>query len=126
MYSISLRKNMVAQHYLPNEKGPESIKHSHPYRVEVTLSGKSLDKNGYLIDLVEVNRILEETVEHFSDKTLNEMEEFVNLNPSLENFAQKFYEVLLHNFHFSNIKHLQVKIWETDDAWASYQREVES
>ncbi len=117
---------MVAHHYLLNEEGLESRKHSHPYRVEVTFSGKSLDKNGYLIDLIKVNKILQETVEHFSDKILNEMKEFANLNPSLEHFAKKFYETLLSNLHFSNIQHLQVKIWETGDAWASYQREVES
>jgi 6-pyruvoyltetrahydropterin/6-carboxytetrahydropterin synthase len=119
-----MKKNMIAQHYLLNEEGFESKKHSHPYSVEVTFSGKSLDKKGYLIDLIEVNNVLQETIEHFRDKTLNEMEEFVNLNPSLENFSKIFFEAILSNLNFPNIQHLQVKIWETNDAWTSYQREV--
>ncbi|NIN52859.1 MAG: 6-carboxytetrahydropterin synthase [Nitrososphaeria archaeon] len=124
MYTIATRKNLIAQHYLPKEEGPESKKHSHLYRIEISLSGNFLDENGYLVNLIEIQSVFEELIDHFRDKTLNDLEKFHKINPSIENFARIFCESFIRRLMTPNVKSMSVKIWETEDTWASYQTEV--
>ncbi len=125
MYEISIIKKLIAQHYLLNEKGFESKIHSHPYKVEVILSGNKLDKNGYLVNFIEVEKIINDIIELFRDKILNKLEEFNELNPSLENFARIFCHKFISQIKPTNIKSAVVKIWESENAWALYQEDVQ-
>ena len=55
MYKLALQRQFIAQHYLiGGDWGPENHLHSHPFRLEVQLSGDELDQHGYLLDLVEL------------------------------------------------------------------------
>ncbi|MCW3975470.1 MAG: 6-carboxytetrahydropterin synthase [Candidatus Bathyarchaeota archaeon] len=126
MYKISIIKKLIAQHYLLNEKGFESKIHSHPYKVEVILSGNKLDKNGYLVNFVEVEKIINDIIELFRDKILNKLEEFTEFNPSLENFARIFCQKFISQIKATYINSVVVKIWESEDAWALYQEDVQS
>jgi 6-pyruvoyltetrahydropterin/6-carboxytetrahydropterin synthase len=126
MYEISIIKTLIAQHYLLNEKGFESKIHSHPYKVEVILSGNRLDKNGYLVNFIEVEKIIDDIIELFRDKILNKLEEFTELNPSLENFAKVFCQKFISRIKVTSINSVVVKIWESEDAWALYQEDVKS
>ena len=119
-----MQKNLDAKHFLLNEIGFESKPHSHYYKIEIILSGKSLDKNGYLFDLNEINRIFEELIFYFKDKLLNDLKEFQNLNPSIENFARIFCNAIINQNKNPKIESVTVRVWESDDAWASYQKEV--
>jgi len=65
MYTVSLTKKMIARHYLPNEMEPENKKHSHLYKIDISLTGDLLDKNGYLIDINQIDRVFEEIVEMY-------------------------------------------------------------
>lgn len=124
MYTVSLTKKMIAQHHLPNEVEPENKKHSHLYKIDISLSGDLLDKNGYLIDINQIDRAFEEILGMYQDKTLNDLEEFNDKNPSLENFSNVLCDKFLERIKFENLKSINVRIWENDDASVSYQREV--
>ena len=124
MYTVSLTKKMIAQHYLPNEMEPENKKHSHLYKIEISLSGDILGKDGYLIDINQINRVFEEIIGMYKDKTLNDLVEFNNKNPSLENFSNILSNKFLDGIQFENLKSINLRIWENDDASVSYQREV--
>lgn len=124
MYTVSLTKKMIAQHYLPNEMKPENKKHSHLYKIDISLSGDLLNKYGYLIDINQIDRAFEEIVGMYQDKTLNDLEEFNDKNPSLENFSYVLWNKFLERIQFENLKSINVRIWENDDASVSYQREV--
>ena len=106
MYTLAVRRDFNALHYLiGGDCGAENNIHSHRYKVEVLLEGEKLDQNGYLLDIVDIEKNLTSLTAYFADKILNELPEFSGLNPSLENFAKIFtsraiYSIILDNFTF--------------------------
>jgi 6-pyruvoyltetrahydropterin/6-carboxytetrahydropterin synthase len=86
------------------------------------LEGKTLDKHGYLVDIVAVEAHLEELVAYYRDRTLNDLPEFAGLNPSIEHFARILCQEIVSRVK-EPLSAVMVKIWENDIAWAAY-REV--
>ena len=85
MYSLGVRREFSARHYLVGgDWGDENIEHSHRYRMELVLEAKSLDRHGFLVDIVEVERHLGEVAAEFQGKTLNTLAAFAGINPSIE------------------------------------------
>jgi len=125
MYTVAVKRDFVAQHFLiGGDWGSENQWHSHHYQVEVQLAGAALDKHGYLVDIVDIQTHLEELVAYFRDKTLNETPEFEGLNPSLEHFARIFCQALADRIQASNLSAITVKVWEHENAWATYRQEL--
>ena len=121
MYIVAVRRDFVAQHYLiGGDWGAENEWHSHHYAVELQLEGGSLDRHGYLVDIVDVEANLEALVARYRDKTLNELPEFAGLNPSIEHFARILCQKLAERIQAPNLSRLTVKIWENEIAWAGY------
>ena len=121
MYTVAVKREFVAQHYLiGGDWGPENQWHSHHYQVELQLEGAALDQHGYLVDIVDIERHLDELVAHYRDKTLNDLPEFAGLNPSIEHFSRILCTALLERITAPNISRLTVKLWENDIAWAAY------
>ena len=121
MYQLMVRRDFVAQHYLtvPN-CGPENEWHSHHFEVEVLLEGAELNDNGYLVDIVAVEEILSTLVDRYEDATLNDLPEFEGLNPSIEHFSRIFCTSVQDQLDASHLDAITVKIWEDENAWASY------
>jgi 6-pyruvoyltetrahydropterin/6-carboxytetrahydropterin synthase len=121
MYRVAVRRDFVAQHYLiGGDWGLENKKHSHHYVLELELEGADLDRHGYLVDIVEIETALNQQVGLFRDYTLNELEAFKELNPSLERFAHILCENLAKAIRAGNIGRMTVRLWENENAWASY------
>jgi 6-pyruvoyltetrahydropterin/6-carboxytetrahydropterin synthase len=121
MYSVAVQRKFVAQHFLiGGDWGAENRKHSHAYAIELILSGDRLDQHGYLVDIVDIERHLDELVAYYRDRTLNELPEFVGLNPSIEHFARIVCATLAGRLKANTLTGMTVKLWETDIAWASY------
>ena len=121
MYQLMVCRDFVAQHYLtvPN-CGPENEWHSHRFEIEVLLEGDELTSNGYLVDIVEVENILDDLVDRYRDATLNDLPEFEGLNPSIEHFSRIFCTTFQERLDAPQLDRVVVKIWEDDQAWASY------
>ncbi len=123
MYTLAIKRDFVAQHFLVGgDWGAENERHSHRYRVEVELEGAVLDQHGYLVDIVALEVHLEELVAYFRDQTLNDLPEFVELNPSIENFARLLCLEVNERVK-APLKAVTVKIWENDIAWAAFRKE---
>ena len=121
MYTVAVKRDFVAQHYLiGGDWGTENELHSHHYAVEVRLEGAELDRHGYLVDIVDIERHLEALVAHYRDVTLNEQPEFAGLNPSIEHFARIFCQTLDARIQAPNISTVTLVMWENEIAWASY------
>jgi len=126
MYTVAVRRNFVAQHFLiGGDWGAENEWHSHHYQVEVQLTGPTLDRHGYLVDIVDIEANLDALVAYFRDKTLNDLPEFAGLNPSIEHFSRIFCRALHGRIQAATISRIRVKIWENDIAWASYEQALE-
>jgi 6-pyruvoyltetrahydropterin/6-carboxytetrahydropterin synthase len=121
MYSLGMRREFSARHYLVGgDWGEENIEHPHRYRMELVLEAESLDRHGFLVDIVEVSDHLDAVAAHFQDKTLNTLAVFSGLNPSIERLA-----LILHDAFKERLAHLAldamtVTIWEDEIAWTSY------
>ena len=121
MYTLSLKRDFIATHFLiGGDWGPENFPNSHHYVIELQLSGETLDKHGYLADLVEVEKQLDELVAHYRQTTLNDLPEFAGLNPSLENFVRILATTLNVRIPADNIHTVRVVLWENESAWASF------
>lgn len=124
MYSVAVKRDFVAQHFLiGGEWGHENKRHSHHYRVELRLEGPTLNEHGYLVDILEVESNLQALVEHYRDQTLNEVPEFSGLNPSIEHFARIMCAELSARIGAANVSTFTVRLWENEIAWSSYRLE---
>ena len=125
MYTVAVKRDFVAQHFLiGGDWGAENFWHSHHYQVEVQLEGNELDQHGYMVDIVDVEQNIEAIVDHYRDKTLNELPEFADNNPSIELFARLICQTFAERISATNIAEMQVRIWENDIAWAAYKMEL--
>lgn len=125
MYTVAVKRDFVAQHFLVGgDWGPENERHSHHYQVEVQLRGDRLNRHGYLVDIVDIEAHLEALVEYYRDRTLNELPEFAGLNPSIEHFARILCESLADRIIAPTLKAIGVKIWEAEIAWASFHKDL--
>lgn len=121
MYMVAVKRDFKAQHFLiGGDWGPENELHEHRYQVELQLEGEVLDKHGYLVDIVDIERHLEGIVENYRGKILNDFPDFAGLNPSIENFSRIMCLDLSAKISAENISALTVKIWENEIAWSSF------
>ncbi len=124
MYTVAVRRDFIARHMLiGGDWGSENMPHAHHYVVEARLYGKDLDRHGYLLDICEVETHLDQRVEYFRDKSLNDLPEFRDLNPSLEHFARILCRQLAKEIKTAALSALSIKIWENEVAWAEYRQD---
>lgn len=124
MYTLALRRRFESWHHLiGGDWGEENQPHTHDYLLELRLESGQLDAHGYLVDLVEVERHLEEIVGTYRGADLNERPEFAGMNPSLENFARILAQNLGKRLAAFHLETLAVQLWENENAWASYRLE---
>ncbi len=122
MYTLAVRRDFIARHFLiGGDWGPENFPNSHHYILELQLEGSELDQHGYLADIVDVEKHLDEIVACYKEQTLNEKPEFSGLNPSIEHFARILASTLNERIKAKNISTLKVVLWEHENAWASFQ-----
>ncbi len=120
-YTVAVQRTFVAQHYLVGgDWGAENQKHSHHYTLEVQLDGDRLDRHGYLVDIVDIERHLNALVDEYRDQTLNDRPEFAGLNPSIEHFARLLCQRLVARIQADTLTAVVVKLWENEIAWAAY------
>ena len=124
IYTVAVERDFIGRHWLfGGDWGAENEIHSHHYKVELQLEGPELDRHGYLVDIVDIEAALDELIGRYRDRTLNELPEFKDLNPSIERLSKLFCEALSERVHAPNIIAVTIKIWENQIAWASYRRE---
>lgn len=124
MYTLGVRRDFIARHFLiGGDWGPENYPNSHHYILELQLEGSKLDQHGYLCDIVDVEKHLDEVVGYYSEQMLNDKPEFDGLNPSIEHFARILATTLNERIKAENISGLKVVLWENESAWAAYRVE---
>lgn len=109
------RCHLVAGHHLrPPYEGKCSKPHGHNYKIEATFESKEPDARGFAgIDFGEFKAF----VRKFDHEMLNNHPPFDTLQPSAENLARYLGE----SFHNC----VKVRVWETDDGIAEWERDEE-
>jgi 6-pyruvoyltetrahydropterin/6-carboxytetrahydropterin synthase len=120
MYSVAVQAEFIARHYMiGGDFGPENHLHSHVYRVELRLTGATLDSDGFLVDIDPLSADLEAVLGSVRDKTLNDLPEFQGLNPSIENLARILCRAFCSRIREPRLSEIKVTIWESASAWAA-------
>jgi 6-pyruvoyltetrahydropterin/6-carboxytetrahydropterin synthase len=124
-YTVGLLRAFVAEHRLVGgDWGKENDRHSHPYRLEVVFEGDTLDRHGYLIDISVVEPRLDALCERYRGQMLNDLPEFADKNPGIEQFASILAERLTDDLAPGHVRAVTVKVWESDTAFATCRRAV--
>ena len=122
-YTIAVAREFDAHHYLVGgDWGDENLEHAHHYRVEVRLSGSSLDRHGYLVDIVDVDTAMDALTDHYLGSVLNDLDEFQRLNPSIEHLARLWCTQIIDRLPLVGLESVAVRVWESDIAWAEYRK----
>ncbi len=125
MFATGISRSFTARHALRGDFGPESVPHSHPYRIEWICRTPVLDGNGFSVDISLQERVLEDVLDSIDDRLLNDLPYFRDRQPSLENLAVYLSDHLRQRVARkggdpSGIEEQEVRIWESETAWASY------
>src|SRR5579864_4632905 len=123
MYEVTVERSFAAGHYLRNYKGKCENPHGHNYKVRVTLRGKELDKAGLLLDFKDLKGVMKQVIDRLDHQMLNDIEPFIQLNPSAENLAKYFFDqtnTRLQSLTGGRVVVKEVTIWETDSTTARY------
>lgn len=94
--------------------------HGHNYELIVSLTGEIDPETGYVYDLGKLKDLIKNHVEDsFDHKNLNiEVEEFKNLNPSVENIAVVIYDKL--RVKIEKKYDLEITLYETPRNYVTY------
>jgi len=132
MVKITTKYELAASHRLRNRSWDEKRNreifgkcsnpagHGHNYILEITLGGKANKETGEVVDLEMVDRIVrEQIIDRYDHKNLNEdINEFADLLPTVENMAKVFWERL--TGQFGEVRLESVRVWETPQCYAEY------
>ena len=115
MFEVAVEHTFAAGHALRNYKGKCENVHGHNYRVQVKLRGEQLDKTGMLVDFTDLKRVLRAISEPLDHVFINDIEPFIEKNPTAENMAWYFCTKLQEHLNLENpVEVAEVTVWETD------------
>ena len=123
MFEVSVDETFAAGHALRGYRGKCENVHGHNYKVRVTLAGEKLDSIGLLFDFRNVKLLINELVDQFDHKFLNDLEPFRDKNPSAENMVKYFYDEIKSRLEAKTkgrVRIKSVRLWETDTTSATY------
>lgn len=91
IYTVTKRLEISAAHFLKLDYDSKCTGlHGHNWSITVTCQAETLDKNGMVIDFVEIKRLLQDKLDH---KFLNDV--FPG-NPTAENIAKWIVDTVPH------------------------------
>ena len=124
MFGSGVRRSFTSIHSLPLEGGEEAEKHSHEYVADWQLWTAELDERGYSVDLNAVGQAVDAVTLLVNGVDLDGLAFFSRAAPSVENLARFLTgELKTRLADHARIKRSELRIWEADDAWASYVEE---
>ena len=94
--------------------------HGHNYTLDVTVAGEPSDETGYVIDLAELKRIIDERlISHCDHRNLNLDVEFMRGKlPSTENLVVAFWDQLKDAIPSGEL--FRIRLYETERNAAEY------
>ena len=118
MFEVTVRDAISSAHQLHGYDGPCKDMHGHTWKVEMVVSGNSLDGVGLLADFKVLKLTLKEVLMPLDHVVLNDLPAFKGLNPSTENLARHIYHAL--SARCAPLRLKQVQVWESDTASVIY------
>ena len=120
MYEIEITRHFSAAHSLRDYAGDCARLHGHNYQVAVTLRATGLDEQGMAFDYKLLKAAVDELLQNYDHRCLNELEEFRELNPTSENLARLFYRSLARSINCDRVRVARVRIFESESSSCTY------
>lgn len=125
MYTLKVEGAFEAAHQLPDYPGKCARLHGHNWVVEVVVKGRELDKLGMLVDFKTVKKALNNVLDRYDHRFLNELVPFnTGVNPTAENLARIIFTELEDNEAFTaEVQLAAVTVFESPKSSVTYTKD---
>lgn len=120
MFKLIVKKEFSSAHILVGHPGACKRMHGHNWIVEAKVEGEQINKIGMVIDFKDIKNELENIISKLDHQFLNDLEPFIENNPTAENISKYIYKELSKNINTDNIKVSEIKLWETNSSAVIY------
>jgi len=117
MYEITTEAYFCAAHSLLNYEGPCENLHGHNWRVRATVKCEHLDKSGIGVDFKVLKRRLNDILNEFDHRHLNDV---ISESPSSECLARHIYYKLKESLGIDGVCVARIEVQETPGNSAAY------
>lgn len=125
MYTLKVEGAFEAAHQLPDYPGKCARLHGHNWVVEAVVKGRELDKLGMLVDFKTVKKALNNVLDRYDHRFLNELVPFnTGVNPTAENLARIIFTELEDNEAFTaEVQLVAVTVFESPKSGVTYTKD---
>ena len=120
MFTLCIKDSFSAAHRLEDYHGKCEELHGHNFTVEALFTGEEVEKSGMVIDFKILKDYLGEVLASLDHKYLNDILFFQQRATSSEYIAMYIYNKLRGAMQKKTVRLDEVRVWESDSAWASY------
>ncbi len=121
MFELKVKTHFAAAHQLKMVGAKCENLHGHNWKIEVCITGDSLNQAGVLVDFGIIKQHLSAVMQTLDHKFLNELEFFAEDNqPSSENIAVYIADKLQALIQDKDIRVSSVTAYESENAAAKY------
>lgn len=120
MFELKIETDFSAAHRLTMVGKKCENLHGHNWKIEVCVTGESLDRGGVLMDFGVIKKYVAEIMDHLDHKYLNEITPFTSKPASSENIALYIAQELQNKIEDPAIRVSRVSAWESNNACATY------
>ena len=120
MFKLIVKNEFSSAHILHGHPGNCKRMHGHNWLVEAEVQGDNTNEIGMVIDFKDIKNNLKEIISNLDHQFLNDLEPFINENPTAENISKYIYKELSNNINTDNIKVSKIKLWETNNSAVTY------
>ncbi|HUO85215.1 MAG TPA: 6-carboxytetrahydropterin synthase [Thermoanaerobaculia bacterium] len=113
-FSIRVEARFESAHFLRSYHGVAEPLHGHSYRVEAELfrAEGTLDDEAIAVDFIAAERELARLAKTFDYGCINDIEPFMEINPSAENLARWFHDELSQALQTEGARVREIVLWE--------------
>jgi len=119
-YTLKIITDFASAHTLRDYPGACARMHGHNWKVEVEVTASELDAIGMGVDFRVIKQAARDIAERLDHRYLNDLEPFVQINPTAENIAAYFHQELSAQLNNDSIRVNAVTLWETERACVRY------
>ena len=120
MFTLCVKNSFSAAHKLEDYHGKCEELHGHNFIVEALFNGEEVGKSGMVIDFQILKGLLKEVLNKLDHTYINDIPFFNQRASSSEYIAMYIYDELKRAMENRPARLTEVKVWESETAWASY------
>jgi 6-pyruvoyltetrahydropterin/6-carboxytetrahydropterin synthase len=120
MFTLFVRETFAAAHRLEQYHGKCEALHGHNFKVEALFEGEKIGKEGMVLDFALLKAHLSQILADLDHKYINEIPFGEERASSSEYLALYIYDRLREMLRAEDVAVKEVRVWESDNAYAAY------